>query len=222
MEHTGSVDIHYLDGHSLEGAQVLSRSPTSLLVMHHRAVITVHAAEVTEKSAKALGIRLPTEEERAVLRKAEQEQRERAREQELAAEEFEQHAIEELHAQKLRQAEIERSRPKEQPREVRVAATVEFKPRSVFFQRPSQRWIQGRIVSRLKSGAIVQADGLPQSGAARDVGWISGMIYIVESNRLNATTQDSPINGQVVSVGEHRYVDSSGTVRVLQAWRVVN
>ncbi len=80
--------------------------------------------------------------------------------------------------------------------------------------------LQGSVVARLPSGAIVQANGRPSQPIQGVVQGVIGLVYVHEHNMLNATTRDTPISGRVIPAGTYEYTDSQGVVHVLAAWRL--
>ncbi len=66
------------------------------------------------------------------------------------------------------------------------SAIVPFSPWS-----HAEIWIDGRILSRVGKGAIVQGDG-PPSSDSRGRGWVEGTVFLQDDSRLNATSRGTP------------------------------
>ncbi|BET67175.1 hypothetical protein ASA1KI_20930 [Opitutales bacterium ASA1] len=211
-----AADLHYTSGKVLEGVRILSAEETNLVVLHKGEVFTVHATDLTAKSAAALGIRPPTEAEVQARLAAEAAQQARAAEQMRKLDELDRQAIEAQHAAKVAAEAEARARP---PAPVRVIYESDSRPGL-----PTQARFQGSIQSRVAGGAIARGDGAPRDMRNRPSSafayWITGSIFIRDDGRLVATTRGTPFSADLIADGEYRYTDSAGNIRVLRAWRV--
>lgn len=216
-----AADLVFADGRTWTDVKIVSQEPTSLIVLRGGAVETVHAAQLTPACMAALKLRLPTEEEVAERAAAEKKAEAEAANRQEQLKQLE--AEQAVYAARVEAERKERERAvaemrASQPQTARVvqepSAIVPFSPWS-----HAEIWIDGRILSRVGKGAIVQVDGTPSSGG-RGRGWIEGTIYLHEDNRLNATSRGTPVNGRVVPAGEYRYTNSNGVVHVMAAYRL--
>ena len=221
-----AADLVFADGKTWLEVKIVSQEPTSLIVLHHGAVETVHAAQLTPECMAALKLRLPTAEELAARAAADERAREEvARRQEqlkqLEAEQAVYAARVELETKERERvaAELRTSQPQDAPVVRETSGVVSESPDP--WSRITEIWIDGRLLSRVGKAGIVQANGPPTAGSRHPGrGWVQGTVFIHEDNRLNATYRDAPINGRVIPAGDYRYTDSNGVVHVMAAYRM--